>query len=49
MRSSIKQGFILPMTVLLVIILGISGAGFMHLDFLERRMGLNNVDNHGAF
>ena len=43
------HGFILPMAVLLVLILSISGLSFMHLDFLERRMAMNNVDNHGGF
>jgi|GEM_PF-1806435 len=44
-----ERGFILPLAVLLVLILTISGTGFMHLDYLERRMGMNEVDNHGAF
>ncbi len=42
-------GFILPMAVLLVIMLAISGTSFMQLDFLERRMTMNNVRNHDAF
>ena len=44
-----EQGFILPLAVLLVVILTISGTSFMHLDYLERLMGMNEVDNHGAF
>ena len=44
-----EGGFILALSVLLVLILSISGMSFLHLDFLERRMVLNNVDNHGAF
>ncbi|MBI4436647.1 MAG: hypothetical protein HY590_04465 [Candidatus Omnitrophica bacterium] len=44
-----EKGFILPLAVLLVLVLTISGTGFMHLDYLERRMGMNEVDNHGAF
>ena len=44
-----NKGFMLPLAVLLVFTLGISGAAFMHLDFLERRMAMNEVDNHGAF
>ena len=49
MRSKAEQGFILPLAVLLVIILTISGTAFMQHDYLERRMAMNNVDNHGAF
>ena len=44
-----KKGFILPLSVLLVLVLTISGTGFMQHDYLERRMATNNVDNHGAF
>lgn len=44
-----RRGFILPMTVLLVLVLSISGMGFMQLDFLERRVTLNETDNHRAF
>lgn len=44
-----ERGFILPLSVLLVVILTVSGTSFMHHDFLERRMAMNNVDNHGAF
>src|SRR3990167_2949071 len=44
-----KKGFILPLSVMLVLILTISGTGFMQHDYLERRMARNNVDNHGAF
>jgi hypothetical protein len=44
-----EEGFVLPMSVLLVLILTISGTGFMQHDYLERRMTMNEVDNHGAF
>ncbi len=44
-----ESGFILPLAVLLVLVLSISGMGFLQLDFLERKMTLNNLDNHGAF
>lgn len=49
MRLKAEQGFILPLAVLLVIILTISGTAFMQHDYLERRMAMNNVDNHGGF
>lgn len=39
----------LPFSVVLVLLLGISGVSFMQLDWLERRVALNEVDNHGAF
>src|SRR3989338_8005234 len=44
-----KRGFILPLAVLLVVILSISGTAFMHHDYLERRMATNNLDNQAAF
>lgn len=44
-----KRGFILPLAILLVVILTISGTAFMHHDYLERRMAMNSADNHGAF
>ena len=44
-----EAGFILPMAVLLVVMLAISGTSFMHLDYLERLMTMNEVGNHGAF
>lgn len=44
-----RRGFILPLSVLLVIILTISGTAFMQHDYLERRMAMNTVDNHGGF
>ena len=49
MRRIGRRGFILPLSVLLVVILTISGTSFMHHDYLERRMTINNVGNHGAF
>jgi hypothetical protein len=48
-HSRSLRGFILPMTVILVVILGISGSGFMQLDFQERLQALTNVSNHSAF
>ena len=44
-----ESGFILPLSVLLLFILGISGLSFMQMDSLERKMTLNEVGNHGAF
>ncbi len=44
-----RRGFILPLAVLLVVILTISGTAFMQHDYLERRMAMNTVDNHGGF
>jgi hypothetical protein len=49
MRGSNDAGFILPLTMLLVLVLTISGTGFLHHDYLERRMAVNNVDNQSAF
>ena len=48
-RQTSERGFILPLSVLLVIVLAISGTSFMQHDYLERRMVMNNVDNHTAF
>ena len=48
-RGRSENGFILALSVLLVLVLSISGMSFLHLDFLERKITLNNVDNHGAF
>ncbi len=39
----------LGLSMLLVLMLAISGASFMQLDLLERRMGGGEVDNHSAF
>ena len=39
----------MPTAIILVTLLTISGMSFMHLDLLERRMVMNEVDNHGAF
>lgn len=44
-----REGFILPMSVLLVVMLTVSGAGFLQFDYLERRMAGIETDNHGAF
>lgn len=49
MRKPQERGFVLPLSVLLVIVLTISGMGFLQHDYLERRMTSNNVDNHAAF
>lgn len=44
-----ESGYLLVLSTILVMVLGISGAGFLHLDGLERRVVLNEVDNHSAF
>jgi hypothetical protein len=50
MRARRKDaGFILPLAVMLVLMLAISGTSFMHHDYLERVMTMRNVDNHGSF
>ena len=49
MKRFMEGGFILSLTVLLIVILSISGIGFMNLDFHERLQTLNTVGNHGAF
>ena len=48
-RSGNESGFILALSILLVFMITISGMSFMQHDFLERRMAMNTVDNHGAF
>src|SRR3989338_7674959 len=49
MARANKRGFILPLAILLVVILAISGMSFMQHDFLERRMASNTSDNLAAF
>src|SRR3989338_1819375 len=44
-----ERGFVLPLTIFLVIMLGISGMGFLHLDYLERLATLNEAGNFSAF
>ena len=48
-RHNQERGFILPLSLLFVVVLTISGLNILHLDFLERKVTLNEVDNHGAF
>lgn len=48
-RHSGQEGFVLPLAVILVVLLAVSGASFMQLDFQEKRMAMNEVDNHGSF
>jgi len=43
------RGFILPLSILLVVVLTISGMGLLQHDYLERRLTSNNVDNQTAF
>lgn len=43
------KGFILPMATMMVVILAISGTSFLHLDYLERRMVMNEVGNMDSF
>jgi hypothetical protein len=43
------QGFILPLSVMLVLMLTVSGTSFMHHDYLERVMAMQAVDHKGAF
>src|SRR3990167_6934135 len=49
MARAKNRGFILPLSILLVVILAISGTSFMQHDFLERRMASNTADNLAAF
>jgi len=44
-----EGGFILPMALLLVVVLAISGMGFMQHGFLESRLAGHEVNNLGAF
>src|SRR3989338_8422808 len=44
-----ENGFILPLSVILVIVLLTSGAGFLNLDYLERRTAMNESHNLDAF
>lgn len=48
-RARNEEGYILALSVMLVMLLGISGASFFQLDYLERRMVMNEVANHDAF
>jgi Tfp pilus assembly protein PilX len=47
--STQQQGFILPITVMLLFVLSISGMTFLQLDFLEKRAGTNEFSYHAAF
>lgn len=47
--ASDQAGFILPLSIMLILMLAISGTSFMQLDYLERRMSTNTVYNHDAF
>lgn len=49
MRRSGQRGFVLPMAIMLVVLLAVSGASFMQLDFHEKRMAMNESDNHRSF
>ena len=44
-----EEGFVLPLSVLLMVVLTISGMNFLHFDFLEKRSVLTELDNQGAF
>lgn len=44
-----RRGFILPLTVILVLVLSFSGMGFVQLDFHERAQAVSNISNHDAF
>jgi hypothetical protein len=45
----VSTGFVLPMAVLLVVVLTISGAGFLQHDYLERRTTTVELDYQHAF
>ncbi len=44
-----EKGFALPMAIFLVIVLGVSGLSFHHLDYLEKRMSMGTGDNLDSF
>ena len=44
-----EPGYVLPLSVLLMFILSISGLNFLHMDFLERRITRIELDNQDAF
>ena len=44
-----ERGFVLGLSLLLIVVLSISGLSFQHLDFLERRMVINETRNITAF
>ena len=48
-RNRNTNGFVLPLAMLLIVMLAISGASFLQHDFLERRMTTTEFDNHQAF
>lgn len=47
--SKKENGFVLPMSVLLMLLLTVSGMNFMHFDFLELRLMRTELDNQSAF
>ena len=49
MRPKNEKGFVVPLAMLLMVVLTISGTSLMQYHFLELRMAMNEVDNHGAF
>ncbi|MBI4167503.1 MAG: pilus assembly PilX N-terminal domain-containing protein [Candidatus Aenigmarchaeota archaeon] len=48
-QRSDERGTVLILAILLVIVLSMSGASFLHLHFLEMRMATNEVSNHAGF
>ncbi len=44
-----EKGFILPLSVMLMFVLVISGMNFLQFDFLENRLTRNELDNQAAF
>ena len=44
-----ELGFVLPVSIFLMLLVSLSGAGFMHLNFLEGRLTQNTHDKQAAF
>ncbi len=44
-----EKGFVLPLSVLLMLVLSISGINFLFFDLMEKKTGQNEFDNQGAF
>lgn len=44
-----EKGFVLPMSMMLMILLSVSGISYMQLDYLEQRMVMEENAHHDAF
>jgi len=49
MRLNSEKGFVLPLALLLMVLLTLSGTSFLQLGFLEQRMTAIEINNQSAF